>query len=176
VVDQLLELAALESGHATVSAAPVDLAEVVAAAVTDARPAADARGIVIHEDRPAHLAVTGDGDRLRQVVDHLLDNAVKYSPDNATVTVTVSGSDDVAELSVTDTGAGLPTDEQPHLLRRLYRGSNARHSGIPGAGLGLTISRAIADRHRGTLTITMRRPSGTTVTVRLPRAVPSARR
>jgi signal transduction histidine kinase len=168
LVDQLLELVALESGQITIETAPVDLSDVVAAAVAAARPAAGARGITVHEDRPRRLTVPGDGARLRRVVDHLLDNAVKYSPDGASVTATLTGADDVAELTVTDTGPGLPAEEHRHLLRRLYRGTNARHHGIPGVGLGLAISRAIVDRHHGTLSIAMGQPGGTTATVRLP--------
>ncbi|GAA1029781.1 hypothetical protein GCM10009557_19500 [Virgisporangium ochraceum] len=165
--DQFLDLAALESGQVTLDTAPVDLSEVVAGAVAAARPAAGARGIAVDGDRTGRLTVPGDGPRLRQLVDHLLHNAVKYTRDGATVTVTLTGADDVAELAVTDTGAGVPAEEHPHLLRRLYRGSNARHHGIPGVGLGLAIDYAIVERHGGTLTIAMGQP-GTTATVRLP--------
>jgi Histidine kinase-, DNA gyrase B-, and HSP90-like ATPase len=62
----------------------------------------------------------------------------------------------------------VPPEEQPQLLRRRYRASNARHSGIPGTGLGLATSRAIIERHRGTITLTRAEPAGTSVTVRLP--------
>jgi PAS domain S-box-containing protein len=169
LVDRLLDLAALESGHACVEAVPVDLATLVAEAAAAARPAADARRIAVHQDLVPELSVPGDPVRLRQAVDHLLDNAVKYSPEDATVTVSLTGDDDVAELTVSDTGHGVATDEHPHVMRRLYRGSNARHSGIPGSGLGLTLARAIVDLHRGSITVGVQQPSGTTVTVRLPR-------
>ncbi|MEV4641973.1 ATP-binding protein [Actinoplanes sp. NPDC049548] len=115
---------------------------------------------------PDELTVPGDGARLRQVLDHLLDNAIKYSPDQATVTVTLNNRDNAAELTITNPGA--PAEEQDRLLRRLYRGSNARHQGIPGNGLGLTLSRAVIDRHHGTLSIKPNPPTGTSVTVRLP--------
>ena len=167
LVNQLLELTALESGHIAITAGPVDLAAVVAAAVTAAQPSA-AGHVTIHADLPEQLTVPGDADRLRQVVDHLLDNAIKYSPTHSTVTVALSTTESTATLTVTNAVTGVPDDEPVHFTRRLYRGSNARHTGIPGTGLGLTLSRAIIDRHHGTLTVSTQQPSGMTVTVRLP--------
>ncbi|MFI7596269.1 ATP-binding protein [Actinoplanes sp. NPDC049681] len=166
LVDQLLDLVALESGHARLTSAPVDLVAIVTDAVSATRPAGDARHITLRTDLPDQLTVPGDDTRLRQVLDHLLDNAIKYSPDGATVSVTLHSRDNAAVLAITNPGA--PTDEHDHLLRRLYRGSNARHQGIPGSGLGLTLSRAIIDRHHGTLTVKPNPPTGTSVTMRLP--------
>jgi PAS domain S-box-containing protein len=182
LVERLLDLAALESGHVDLELVPVDLADIVRAAVEAARPAADRRHLTIDTEVPDRLSIAGDADRLRQVVDQLLDNAVKYTPDGgAPINVTLtahshhhdSGGDDhpdqsVAVLTITDAGIGIPTDEQPQLLRRLYRASNARHTGIPGAGLGLVTSRAIVERHHGSITLTPAQPTGTTVIVRLP--------
>ncbi|WP_229068871.1 ATP-binding protein [Actinoplanes sp. DH11] len=169
LVDQLLDLTALESGHVTINAEAVDLAGIVAAVVDGAQDATAGRHIDIDTALPDRLTVPGDRDRLRQAVDHLVDNAVRYSPDHSGITVTLTASESVAVLAITNLDSGVPAEEHPQLLRRLYRGSNARHSGIPGTGLGLTLSRAIVDRHHGTLTITPQEPSGTTVTVRLPR-------
>jgi signal transduction histidine kinase len=70
---------------------------------------------------------------------------------------------------VSDAGIGIPGEAHPHLFRRLFRADNARHTGLPGAGLGLALCRVVIERHRGTITVTPHRPSGTTVTVRLPR-------
>jgi PAS domain S-box-containing protein len=168
LVDQLLELTALETGHITITAVPVDLTAVTAAAVTAAQPAAATHHITIRADLPAQLTVPGDTDRLRQVVDHLLDNAIKYSPAHTKTTLTLTTTDSTAVLTVTNPATGVPAHEQLQLTRRLYRGSNARHTGIAGTGLGLTLSRAIIDRHHGHLTISDEQPSGMTVTVRLP--------
>jgi PAS domain S-box-containing protein len=183
LVERLLDLAALESGHADLKPAPVDLAGIVRDAVTAAGPAAYHRHLTIRIELPDQLPVTGDADRLRQAVDQLLDNAIKYTRDGgAPVTVALTADTNrhhsngdrnaghTAVLTITDAGIGIPTNEQPQLQRRLYRASNARHTDIPGAGLGLATSRVIIERHHGTITLTQAQPVGTTVTVRLPTA------
>jgi signal transduction histidine kinase/CheY-like chemotaxis protein len=169
LIEQLLDLAAIETGHLAIASEEVNLHEVVEAAVAHAGRAAAERDITIEARSPETLTVTGDADRLTQMLHGLLDNALKFSHRNATVTVTATADDGSAQLTVADTGIGLPTDEQPQLFRRLYRGDNARHRGIPGNGLGLAMSRVIVERHRGTITLAENRPSGTKVTVRLPR-------
>ncbi|HEX5741000.1 MAG TPA: ATP-binding protein [Pilimelia sp.] len=166
LVDRLLELAALDAGHLGLAIAEVDLAALVRDRADAARAAAPHARVTA--DAPAALTVPGDPERLRQLVDALLDNATRYSRGDCGVTVSLRDEEDVAVLVVTDTGGGVPEPEQPLLFRRLYRGRNARHTGIPGAGLGLALSRAVAERHHGTIALNSG-PRGTTVTVRLPR-------
>jgi signal transduction histidine kinase len=179
LVERLLDLAALESGHAPVELAPLDLAGIVRDAVAAARPAADRRRLAIHADLPDPVPVMGDAGRLRQVLDQLLDNGIKYTPEGGapiSVTLGTGGAGHTAVLSITDGGIGIPAGEEPQLLRRLYRAGNARHTGIPGAGLGLATSRVILELHHGTVELTRATaltaggaaPAGTVVTVRLP--------
>ncbi|MGX6607545.1 ATP-binding protein [Micromonosporaceae bacterium Da 78-11] len=167
VVEQLLDLAALDSGHAELKRAPVDLGVILAEAAEAIRPTARQRHVVVDVTSPGrHLSVLGDPGRLRQVVHNLLENAVKFSFDDSVVTVSLVADDgDAAVLRVSDTGIGVPGEAHPHL----FRADNARHTGLPGAGLGLALCRVVVERHRGTITVTPHRPSGTTVTVRLPR-------
>jgi signal transduction histidine kinase/DNA-binding response OmpR family regulator len=164
LVDDLLDLAALESGHARLATEPVDLAGLVRAAV-DAHPPS---AVTVEARLPQGATVVGDPDRLRQVVDHLLRNAAGYSPDGTTVTVELTVADGCAELTVADAGMGVPDEDHDLVFRRLYRSSNARHGGTTGAGLGLALCRVVVERHHGTITLQPRRPQGTTVTVRLP--------
>jgi PAS domain S-box-containing protein len=169
LIEQLLDLAALEAGHAALSVEDVDLTDVVADSAALARPVALSRRITIGTRAPHPLTVAGDRARLTQMMHGLLDNAIKFSPDGSTVDVTATGDDDAVTLTVSDTGIGLPADEQPQLFRRLFRGNNARHRGIPGNGLGLALCRAVVEKHHGTITLAPHQPSGTTVTIRLPR-------
>ncbi|MET0415364.1 MAG: ATP-binding protein, partial [Actinoplanes sp.] len=119
------------------------------------------------------LWVAGDAGRLRQVVDDLLANAVKFSPLGGDVRVALrelrSGA---VELTVTDDGIGTPAEERDRVFNRFFRASNVRHQGIAGSGLGLSLARAIVHRHSGTIRLTGRRPKGTTVVIRLPVAGP----
>ena len=164
LVERLLDLAALESGHARLAVATVDLAAVVAA-VAATEPA-------VRADLPAQLVVPGDQARLRQVVESLIGNAVKFSPAGTPVEVTLTADDEAAVLTIADAGIGVPAGERDRLFARLYRASNARHSTLPGAGLGLALSRAVVDRHGGTITLSENEsePGGTVATVRLPRS------
>jgi signal transduction histidine kinase len=107
-----------------------------------------------------------DQDRIRQVATILLDNAVKYTPEGGTVTVTVGGGECYVELTVADTGAGIPAEYLPHLFERFYRVDAARSAG--GVGLGLAIARQIADLHGGTIDVVSVVGVGSTFTLRLP--------
>ncbi|WP_433365327.1 ATP-binding protein [Actinoplanes sp. CA-142083] len=166
LIDKLLDVAALESGHIPLADGPVELAELVGEAL---RAAPAERGITVETARLDRVTVPGDRDRLRQVVDALLSNAIKFSPPGSAVTVSVTDQELTAVLTVADTGVGIPAAEQAKLFRRLHRGGNARHTGIPGSGLGLALCRVVVERHRGNIALTSRESTGTTVTVRLPK-------
>ena len=114
--------------------------------------------------------VDGDEQRLRQVLDNLIGNAVKYTPAGGRVTVAVGGDRrDGATLTVTDTGIGIPAGERHRLFERFFRTSTARSSGVPGTGLGLAVVRTIVERHGGTIAAEPGPDGvGTVFTVRLP--------
>ncbi|AGZ39496.1 ATP-binding protein [Actinoplanes friuliensis] len=168
IVGKLLDLAGLEAGHIGLTIAPVDLVEVITEAMTAARPAASANGLTLIAELPDRLTVEADAGRFRQVVDDLLSNAVKYSPGGGDIHVRLSADDTTAELVITDGGIGVLDTEREHLFDRLYRGSNVRHQGTTGSGLGLSLARTIVELHGGTITLTGRETGGTTVQVRLP--------
>jgi signal transduction histidine kinase len=167
-IDALLDLSALESGHLRLHTRPVDLAEIARRAVREVRAAADANGVVVTEVLPERHVITGDPQRLRQVLDNLLSNAVKYSPDGGPVTVTVTPDERGTAITVADSGIGVPAEDRRHLFQRFYRAANARHITVHGGGLGLTIVRAVAEAHHGTVALDDTTGAGTSVTVRLP--------
>ncbi|HET9517666.1 MAG TPA: ATP-binding protein [Actinoplanes sp.] len=168
IIDELLELSALDTGHAAVQAAPVDIAAVVRESADAARAAVAGKPLTVTTDLPDQLVVPGDHHRLRQVVDNLLDNAVRYSPDGGQITVTLRAVGGYAELTVADTGIGIAPEERDRLFAQLYRTSRARDRAIPGTGLGLTLSRAVIERHHGTIELASHQGPGTTIVVRLP--------
>ena len=167
IVDDLLDLAALNSGHTTMHRRPTDLTSLVRESLDAIASAAQANHVTLDVELPDSLIVDADPQRLRQVIDNLLSNAVKYSPDGGSASISVSTDADTTVLSVSDTGIGIPTEERTQLFRTFFRATNARHTTIAGTGLGLVITRAIIEAHHGVITATHNAP-GTTITVRLP--------
>ncbi|SDT19232.1 sensor histidine kinase [Actinoplanes derwentensis] len=172
MADDLLDLARLESGSLEIRTAELDLAGLLHESITSAVIAASAKDLTVRTDLPARLPVTGDPDRLRQVADNLLANAVKYTPRGGTITVTAGPDADRpgwVTWAVADTGIGIPPEERSRLFRRFYRASTAVAAKIPGTGLGLVITRTIIERHHGTIAVADTAGPGTTFVVRLPR-------
>jgi signal transduction histidine kinase len=97
---------------------------------------------------------------------NLLDNAIKYTPENGRIIVTAETTNDQAKIAVSDSGIGIPDGEIEHVFDRFYRVDKSRHTA--GSGLGLSIARSIAEAHRGSIEIKSVLKRGTTVTVCLP--------
>jgi signal transduction histidine kinase len=173
LVEDLLLVAQIEARRLELELAPVDLAEIAAAAVEAARPAADDKGLTLELRADGDARVDGDATRLEQVLDNLISNAVKFTGAGGRVVVGVGGDGRRAVLGVEDTGVGIPAAEQERLFSRFFRASTATRRAIPGTGLGLVIVRAIVEQHGGTIELASREGAGTRVTVALPVPVPS---
>jgi PAS domain S-box-containing protein len=169
IIDDLLDLAGLESGYVTINERRLDFAAVVGAVVEEKLDAAAAKDQVLTVSIPPTAWISGDGTRLGQVVDHVLSNALKYTPDGGSVSVTLTADRAGVMLDISDTGLGIPPEERERLFQRFFRGSNIRNEGMPGTGLGLAISRTVIERHGGTIALTDHGEApGTTVVIRLP--------
>lgn len=118
----------------------------------------------------AGVIVSGDGDRLRQVLLNVLENARKYTPEGGSVTVTVGVEQDTAILTIADTGIGIPAEDVPHVWDRFYRIDQARTRAGGGFGLGLAIVKSIVESHGGHVALTSQSGTGTIVTLRMPLA------
>jgi signal transduction histidine kinase len=168
LVGDLQLLSQIQSGQLAMEFRRADLAGLAAAAVAEVRPQAEAKHIDLL------LAVTDvprlviDPMRIAQLIGNLLSNAVKFTPDGGRIEVSLGTEADQAVLTVTDTGAGLPAADRERIFERFYRTAIARRQEIQGTGLGLTISRAIAAAHHGTITVDSEEGRGSTFTVRLP--------
>jgi two-component system, OmpR family, sensor kinase len=144
----------------------IDLSELAAHAVTDARAMAPARTVTLRA--PASVCVLGDVDGLRQVLANLLSNAVIHTPDDAPVEVRVFGERGTAVVEVGDHGSGLPPGAEDHVFERFWRADEGRTRGPGGSGLGLSIVREIVDAHGGSVSARNRHGRGAVFTVRLP--------
>ena len=148
LIGDMLDLDRMESGRMTIRTQDVDINEVL----SDAMIRAGSTGTLIDfkaDLDPRLPIVSGDRDRLIQVVANLVNNAVKYSPDGGTVTVSTRLEGQFALVSVSDTGLGIPPDEIGHVFERFRRVRSGAAQSIPGTGLGLTIVKQIVEMHGG---------------------------
>ncbi|MDO8309773.1 MAG: HAMP domain-containing sensor histidine kinase [Actinomycetota bacterium] len=167
LVDDMLMLARLDEER-TMDVAPIDLLEVVIDAAASARAAAPGRSIEVLSTDGSTAMVSGDGERLRQAVDNLLSNAIRYSPDSEPVTITVRVDDDWCHVLVTDRGAGLGPAEAGRVFERMYRTDEARSRVRGGSGLGLAIVKSVVEGYGGQVWVDSTPGAGCTFTIRLP--------
>jgi signal transduction histidine kinase/HAMP domain-containing protein len=168
LVGDLLFAAQVETGTLLFDPGEVDLAQLVRDAVALAGPQAEQAQIALEARVAPVEPCVGDRDRLAQVLDNLISNALKFTPAGGRITVGLEVRDGRAQLTVADTGIGVPPEELPRLFDRFFRASNATARAVPGAGLGLTIVRAIVEGHGGTVRIRSTPERGTTFAVLLP--------
>lgn len=172
--ERMLELTArlLDANRPADTGDAFDLTSITASAVESFGPAAAAVDIRLTVDDESELTVLGDGFRMRQVVDNLVSNAIKYTPRGGAVHVALRRDARTAALSVRDTGIGIAADDLENVFRPYFRARSATAGGIPGTGLGMSIVRSIVEDNHGTITLESALGSGTTATVTLPVAVP----
>jgi signal transduction histidine kinase len=169
-VEDLLLVAEIEAERLELRLEPTDLAELAIETVEAARPAAAENGIELLLDVQHSLPLEADADRLRQVLDNLVSNALKFTPDGGSVTLSARNGSGPLRVEVTDTGIGIPQEELGQLFSRFYRASTATRRAIPGTGVGLVIARAIVEAHGGAISLESTEGEGTRVTVTLPAA------
>src|SRR5262249_12901412 len=168
MVEELLFLSRVDVGGLELDVDEVDVVELVRAALGSADPAAAAKRITLEYSGPGTLSTKADADRLGQVFDNLISNAIKFTPERGSVNVSLGAETGAIVASVADNGVGIPQAEQPRLFERFFRTTATRD--VPGTGLGLTIVRAIVEAHGGTIECTSS-ADGTTFTFTLPAAV-----
>jgi PAS domain S-box-containing protein len=169
MVEELLFLSRVDVGGLELELDDVDVVELARTALGSADPAAAAKRITLEYDGPDTLHARADCNRLGQVFDNLVSNAIKFTPERGRVTVTLGSENGAIVARVCDTGVGIPVAEQSRLFERFFRSSATRD--LPGTGLGLTIVRAIVEGHGGTVVCTSNEGQGTTFTFTLPLAV-----
>jgi PAS domain S-box-containing protein len=172
IVDALLSVARLDTGDLDVSIAPTDVRSVVSEVVSEAEQVAPDNGHRFVVDVPSEpLAAEADADKLRQVLVHLVDNAVKFSPAGGTVVVAARRRDDTVEFEVSDEGIGIPPSEQDHIFRKFYRADPALlgHA-AGGTGLGLFIVQGLVAAMGGRIRVESSEGNGSRFQFELPAA------
>jgi len=172
IVDDLFLLSRADSGHLVMRRDPLDLDELVQEATRAVRSVARERGVEIAVQAVVEAPIIGDADLLGRLLLNLLDNAIKHSPREGVVDVSMQLHGDRCEVHVIDGGPGIPPDAIARIFERFYRVDSARSrsetSATSGAGLGLAITRRIAEMHAGTVDVAGSRPGRTEFVVSLP--------
>jgi signal transduction histidine kinase/ActR/RegA family two-component response regulator len=170
MVNDLLDLGRIGTGKLRITPRQMRISTLIGVAVDAIRPAAAAKGIeiVVSSEAP-RTPVFGDPDRLSQVINNLLSNAMKFTPGGGRITVQLREADGRAVLSVIDTGQGIPADLLPHIFDRFRQGDSSTTRGAGGLGLGLTLVREIVALHGGTVSASSAGPDlGATFVITLP--------
>jgi two-component system phosphate regulon sensor histidine kinase PhoR len=180
LIDDTLELSAIESGNVQVRAEPVELAPIVGDVIASLATKASAQGVVVSNTVPRDAMVYADARRLEQMLTNLVENAIKFNRENGTVTISYEGDAEAeaneqspaaarrSRIRVQDSGEGIPAQHLERLFERFYRADRARSREMGGTGLGLAIVKHLARAHGGEVTVTSELGKGSIFTIELP--------
>jgi signal transduction histidine kinase len=168
MVDQLLMLARADAGALHPAASNLDVADFLHETAARWRPMADRRHVRLDVDAPDSGSVSADPDLLRRVMDNLVDNATRHTPAGTAVQLTGALAAGGWTIEVRDEGPGIPPAARSTLFERFARADDARARDVGGAGLGLALSRAIAESHGGSLQLADQNGGGATFRLFIP--------
>ena len=175
LVEDLRQLALAESGQLSLIPEPLDLGHLADQALDAFRPSAEARGVELSLIPADNLPlVRADRQRVQQVLDNLLSNALRYTPDGGRITVGLARENESIRVTMTDTGPGIPVEVLPNVFERFYRADQSRErlSDGGGSGLGLAVARSIIEAHGGRIDVKSLPGEGATFWFSLPVDVP----
>jgi signal transduction histidine kinase len=173
LVTELLSLTAIESGKFNLKRLPLGLAPLVTDAIETYQPKAQEKRIRLtcrDMGDDARMEVLADKEAVRRIIGNLVDNAVKYTPEDGRVTVAMDKSGMFIKVSVKDSGIGMTADEQKGLFEEFYRVKNEYTSQVAGTGLGLSLVKKLVELHQGKITVESAEGQGSTFSVYLPLA------
>lgn len=168
IIGYLLDLSRVEDGELVLNREDVELNQLINDIVFQNMPRATEKAIALNFTGSAAVIVKGDHYRLRQIFANLLDNALKFTPTGGTITLHLERDRDLAKLSVTDSGPGIPAEDAPYIFDRFYRVDKARNRRDGGIGLGLSLVNSLALIHGGRIELKTELGKGSTFTVFLP--------
>ena len=165
MLDTLMDISEAETGTMKLNLKKMDIGDVLREAVDLYSYVAEEKEIAIYVDIPEGLYLSGDRNRLRQVLSNLLDNALKYTPERGKIDIRAFRESDQVVVTVKDSGIGILPEEIPRVWDRLYRGDKSRSQ--RGLGLGLSMVKAIVQAHKGSVEVSSRPGEGSLFTIRL---------
>jgi two-component system phosphate regulon sensor histidine kinase PhoR len=169
LVNDLLDVAALEAGRDKLQLVDVEVSKVLQDAVNTVAPQAKQREVTVSSEIPGgEVTLEADRSRLRQVLVNLVANAVKFTPAGGEVKVKAWREDGHVRFAISDTGIGIPAKDLPHIFDRFFRVTRGRSRLQGGSGLGLTIVKTAIDAHRGEINVESTEGQGTTFYITLP--------
>lgn len=168
LVTRLLNFAQIEEGKKSYSLERVDLAHIAREAVSACCDSADPARIHLHGTEAAPLWVRADGTALQHCIQNLIENALKYSPPNAPVTIACASANGLHVVDVRDRGIGIPKPEQRKIFEKFYRGSEASELNSQGIGIGLALVKHVIDRHGGSIVVESQPGQGSCFRLQLP--------
>jgi two-component system OmpR family sensor kinase len=168
MVEDLLLLARADYGGLTLDMAPIDLDSIVTDALQQARVLVRDRDLRLTLRAIEPVRVSGNSDRMKQVMLNLLGNAIRFTPDGGTISLSLQARDGQAVIQVSDTGIGIAPEDQKHIFDRFYRVDTARVSEGESTGLGLAIARWIVEAHGGHIRVESALGQGSTFTIEIP--------
>jgi heavy metal sensor kinase len=168
IVESLLAISRLDAGEVKMDKTRLDLGELAASTGNEMVLLAEEKSIQLRIRATPGVQVEGDRTRLQQVIVNLIDNAIKYTQESGEVEISVGAEGDSAVLEVSDNGPGIPAQAVPHVFERFYRADKARSRASGGAGLGLSIVKAICAAHNAHVKVSSQEGRGTTFRVELP--------
>lgn len=168
IVDALTLLAKADTSHLAIAREPLRLDELVRDCFADAQILAQPARVQVEMNTCDKATVRGDRHRLRQLLLNLADNAIKYNQPEGRVVMTLARNNGAVDLTIANTGPGIPPEKLPRVFDRFYRGDQAHNGEVEGSGLGLSIVQWIVKAHGGAINLTSSPQQWTTVTVRLP--------
>lgn len=168
LVNDLLEVDHLQSGRLQFTFASVDIAKVFEIVISDLKPQIDAKHQVLSLVLATGAPVKGDSSKLQALLQNLVENAMKYTPENGSINITTAVKGNFLEISIKDSGIGIPKDQQSQLFTKFFRAKNAMKVDTTGSGLGLFITKQVVERHGGSISFQSAENEGTTFVVQMP--------
>jgi PAS domain S-box-containing protein len=169
LIQEVLLLSRLDAGKTNLNITEFDLSELLQSNILKIEQLAKDNGIMIDQQIPdEQLFVQADRDKIQQVFRNLLNNAIKFSPNDGNILINAERNENTVRITFKDSGIGIPAKEIPHLFDRFYRGSSATKQEITGSGLGLSIVKEILDLHNGEITVQSEVNMGSKFTIILP--------